>query len=185
MKKNSQNLGPKTVFRVTDNDIVDRNGDAVRKIGGHLVSCQAFSNKNIFELRFVNDTCGWFAVRVNTKSRAGRAVLLSLAGQATLGPGEIIISFVDSEVRVALVRGTSATLLPQASYPAGRDLRLLEPVIRGILIGDLYDTFTPDIPEVFDFLYDSISGRDFLLLQGSEIQKKSKRELKRELSRVF
>lgn len=185
MKNHFHNSGPETVFRVTDHGIIDREGDDVGKISGRLVSCQAFSHKNIFELRFTNDTCGWFAVRVNTMSRSGRAVLLSLASQATLGTGDIIISVTESETKVVLVNGTSATLLPQVSYPAERDLRLLEPVLRGILISDLHKTFNQDTSRDFEFMYDSINGRNFLLLQGSELQKKSKRELRRELSRVF
>lgn len=184
MKNRFHFSGPEIVFRVTDHGIIDRDGDDVGKISGRLVSCQAFSHKNIFELRFTNDTCGWFAVRVNTMSRSGRAVLLSLASQATLR-GEIFISVTESETKVVLVNGTSATLLPQVSYPAERDLRLLEPVLRGILISDLHETFNHDTSRDFEFMYDSINGREFLILQGSAMEKKSKRELRREFSRVF
>lgn len=184
MKNHFHNSGPKTVFQVTNNGIFDHEGNDVEKINGRLVSCQAFTHKNIFELRFTNETCGWFALRVSTKSCSGRIILLSLASQATLR-GEIFISVTESETKVVLVNGTSATLLPQVSYPAERDLRLLEPVLRGILISDLHETFNHDTSRDFEFMYDSINGRNFLLLQGSELQKESKRKQKRELSRVF
>lgn len=122
----------KIVYTVTPNGILSESGILVGELSGRLYFAEAHYDKPLFDLCFQTYD-GAFILRLDINSKEARIILLSIVARPYVCEPILTVIVRPTVVAVCERYGDDEVTLPCASYPVDRDLRLLEPTIRGMI----------------------------------------------------
>lgn len=131
-------------YRICRNGLLDSCGNVTERVSGVLTCAILVAGKKCIVFRFVDTFGKVFYFDAETETRDGRSVILAIASQPHLNGAVLAIQATPSAVVVSRVVGGRDVALPCCAMDADVDLRQLDSVINGSIVGDVITDYDED-----------------------------------------